>query len=451
MHLTERIKGAALLVIAFFSLAGACESGWIDAENRRGANPQLLPVWSQDGSQILFGGSLQAANSGGPLQAIDYIYTVDSDGSHLRRVSAPPPGYGWIVASDEAPPRRISTPPSGDEWYADYSPAVSPDSRRVAYVTYRHDPGFFSLTDRSLEIGVSLLDGSDYRRLTSNEDSDTNPAWSPDGTRIAFVSDRGEGQGWGIYTMANDGSDVQPLTPSSFPVTNDPPIWSPDGRHLAFLTKKDGTIDLYTVRADGSNRMRISPVAFRPAWSADGSRIAFVRPDEGSFWFYTADPDGSHLWRIPRQGQSDIRYIFSNGYLYWSPDGSEIRFLGERYLSKDDEYVVGIFAIMVDGSGIRTLAERVKRRTLIAFSPDGSRIAIRDDVINPAHDNLVLYTVATDGSDAEGLVWEEAGRLVTAETAQKQLTHPEPLVDVEATAYPRPTLTPTPAPPPLGS
>ena len=112
-----------------------------------------------------------------------------------------------------------------------------------------------------------------------------SPAWSPHGDQIAFMSNRTEG--WHLYTMRADGSDVQRLTAGPSP---DSPSWSPDGAQLAF--ERDGQIE--AIRADGSER-RILPTGIeacaQPVWCPDGERIAFVA--DGGIWAIAFDDEES--------------------------------------------------------------------------------------------------------------------------------------------------------------
>ncbi len=105
----------------------------------------------------------------------------------------------------------------------DHSPAWSPDGTRVAFVTSReHDYDIYSMS----------ADGSDQRNLTRSYAYDSEPTWSPDGAKIAFISFRAEGAG--IYVMNADGSDQKLLADDiGYPSG---PTWSPDGARIAFQT-----------------------------------------------------------------------------------------------------------------------------------------------------------------------------------------------------------------------
>jgi Tol biopolymer transport system component len=114
-------------------------------------------------------------------------------------------------------------------------------------------------------------DGSDVKRLTPLTWDSFHAAWSPDGSRIAFVSVRDGNPD--VYVMNADGSGELRLTNS--PAIDTDPAWSPDGARIAFSSDRNGNHDIYIMSADGSGVTRVtnSPTLDRyPAWSPDGSR-----------------------------------------------------------------------------------------------------------------------------------------------------------------------------------
>ena len=122
------------------------------------------------------------------------------------------------------------------------------------------------------------VDGSEPRQLTNDPGFDRAPVWSPDGTRIAFSSNRvgPQGSGVSIFLMNADGSNVAQITTA--PTRDDQPSWSPDGSALTFFSKRDGNDEIYVVRLDGSPPVNVSNYVdsdINPEWSPDGRTIAF--------------------------------------------------------------------------------------------------------------------------------------------------------------------------------
>ena len=135
-------------------------------------------------------------------------------------------------------------------------PNIFPEGTRIAFATLRHGDYY--------DIGVSNLDGSNYRQLTKTKSSEANPVWSPDGSDIVFIFNRfanddfdDEGPA-GLYIMDADGSDVRILAHRVYGIGLQ--AWSPDGRTLAFLASevppsgryKDIRYYIHTVGRDGS-------------------------------------------------------------------------------------------------------------------------------------------------------------------------------------------------------
>src|SRR3990170_282849 len=168
-------------------------------------------------------------------------------------------------------------------------PAWSPDGSRVAY--YAPSPG----ERLNRDIYVAAADGSEVEDLTDNPDNpaeDSLPSWSPDGSLIAFYSDRdGNGE---VYTMPADGSDATRLTRN--PAVDFPYGWSPDGTRILFGSFRDGNLEIYSMNRDGTDTTRLTDDPAQDiaaAYSADGSRIAFESQRGGESDVHVMDPDGS--------------------------------------------------------------------------------------------------------------------------------------------------------------
>jgi Tol biopolymer transport system component len=262
--------------------------------------------------------------------------------------------------------------------------AVFPGSNgKIAFQSDRDHPGNPGL----FEIYVMNADGSNQTRLTFSGGS--MPSWSPDGRKIAFS--RNNGNGGEIWVMNADGSD--PIQLTSTPVADDiSPTWSPDGSKIAFARFSGDNYDIWVMNADGSNPTDITnnPAEdIDPSWSPDGSKIAFQTNRDGSPQIYTMNADGSGLQDLSNNPAS------FDGHPDWSPDGSKIAFESNR---DTPGFGVDVYVMNADGSGVTRLTT-THQDEMPAWSPDGTKIAFKS--FRDLNDEI--YIMNADGSGATRL------------------------------------------------
>ncbi|MGH7568061.1 MAG: hypothetical protein ACREL9_03675 [Gemmatimonadales bacterium] len=218
-----------------------------------------------------------------------------------------------------------------DEYATDA--AWSPDGNQLAYTRSLYNCYYGSW---DYEIYKARVDGSTPQNLTNHYAADSRPAWSPDGGKIAFSSDREGGRK--IFVMNADGSTAVRLMPPDA----ENPAWSPDGSKLAF----ESLDDIYVVSTDGIGAVNLTNHAqddAQAAWSPNGSQLAFVSNRDGAYDVWLMNPDGSGALNLTGSLLTGATNEF---YPAWSPDGSRIAFT-----TGQDLYVVNR-----DGTGMQLIA-----------------------------------------------------------------------------------------------
>lgn len=229
-----------------------------------------------------------------------------------------------------------------------HDPAWSPDGKKIAFTSGYENPTIY----------VVNADGTNSTQLANGYSK--QPSWSPDGKKIAFTFyGAGDPQ---VYLMNSDGSNHQPL------FINDPTIissasaaWSPDGVHIAFVGlsstgSESYSFNLYTMKADGSE----PPVALavnvpqdnKLAWSPDGTKLAYVKlAGESTIHFVNINGTPSSIAPLTDGEQ--------NYSPTWSPDGSQLAFVRENYIyDENDDPVIrqkGLYVLQVSTGVVTSL------------------------------------------------------------------------------------------------
>jgi len=254
---------------------------------------------------------------------------------------------------------------------------------------------------RSGDIWAIEADGTGLHQITSDPGAESSPAWSPDGSRVAFA--RAGNGNTDIWTADAHGSDAVQVTTTAD--DEDQPTWAPDGKRLAYSRIRAAIMgyDLYVANADGSGEHLIREAAVEADWSPTGDRIAVRAGLDDASRIALVGPDGQDLGDLPTIRNDD----FGGGmdlWPSWAPDGSRLAYSRGRY---DDQ---GAFHFDLAVNPLATTEPVVQPGDtdyfLPTWSPDGTAIAysLRSQV----------WIVPRDGGEPRQVTTGPAGAIAPA-------------------------------------
>lgn len=210
--------------------------------------------------------------------------------------------------------------------------------------------------------------------------------WSPDGTRVVYQAN--DGGSYDLYTMTPGGMDRRRIVSSgAHDIT---PVFAPDGKRIVFVSERDGNREVYLCDADGGNQVNVTNDPghdLHPVFNGDGSEILFSsnreNADAEDYDLYAIRVDGTGLRRITDGPDVDT-------YASWSPDGTRI--VTRRVVSGNNE----VFVLNADGTGGVNLTDSPAYEGWPVWSPDGAWIAFAGG--QPGGGQVSLYLVRPDGT-----------------------------------------------------
>ena len=256
-------------------------------------------------------------------------------------------------------------------------PAWSPDGKKIAFYSNRDDLNIF-------DIYVMNIDGSNLRRITKAMNNELiwggTFKWSPDGKKIVFPV--GNQLNYDIYVIDSDGTGLRQLTNDSGKENN--PVWSPDGKKIAYVSDAQ----IWLMDSDGSNKTKLTDREDNPdypVWSPDGKRIAFQTLSGYDGEIFVINTDGSNCLQLTDTQEEEKSP-------QWSPDGNKLVFYS---FSVVNEHVSSssIYLINADGSGLKLLVQDAEDPVWLS---DGKHIIFQPDLIGGVRN---IYIINSDGTN----------------------------------------------------
>lgn len=280
---------------------------------------------------------------------------------------------------------------------SDPRPSPRPDEAGPEESHYAGTLAFQSDRGDGWDIYVMEADGTDLVRLTDHPAADRNPAWSPDGQTIAFSSERTGGGD--LYLMDAEGGDLRRIT--DHPAYEGAPRFMPDGKALVFEAERDGLAEIYRIDLESLEVRRITASIQRklgPSPSPDARRLAFM---EKSLirWHVAVRDEKTGEKRAVTGGGGACRPA-------WSPDGRLLAYVSTRDTEKADVW----FREMTgerEGAAWKVPTRPSAHNYDPAFSADGRRLAMASTIVRGDHEQWDIFVMDVNGRGLVRLTGDE--------------------------------------------
>ena len=358
-------------------------------------------VFTPAGDRLVFRAALDAYN-------VRELYSVGIDGSGLTKLSGP-----------ISYPRNVAA-----GW------SLSPDGSRVAYVADQ-DPA-----DLSDELYTVAVDGTGRVKISGDLPTggaviDTSVAWRPDGSQVSYAADQDARQVYELYSAPALGGGTTKLSGALVPGGDVGQIrggaWSPDGSRVAYIADQlqDNVVELFVASATGDSSVRVSGALIAGGgvyndfrWSPDGTRILYwvTGTNDGVNELFVALADGTGATRVSGPVAPGATGVIWQRF-EWSPDGARIAYLA----MEDSTTAQDLYSVASDGTGHVRISDPADTTSVTQFlwSPDGTRLLLRSFslvdngiqlFVSPAGQRQLLRVTPVTGGRPSGLmVWTADG------------------------------------------
>lgn len=289
-----------------------------------------------------------------PLVIVALVPVCSARADEPTDAGPPPASVDSLEALRSGGLRQLTSHPA-----VDIEPKWSPDGRALSFASDR---------DGTWNVWTVARDGGEAVRLTADLELVHSTWWSPDGSRLAVATAVAQENGYAGHIQILDVATGNMTRLTSGPVDG-APCWSPDGERIAFVSNRSGNWDLWSVPVAGGEETQLTTFEgfdHSPRWSPDGSRIAY----------HSASSGNGDIWIVSLSDSTAARVTVSEAFDHfptWSPDGRWLAFHSDRDGSFD------IWAIPAAGGPAIQLTSGPANDQRPAWSPDGTAIAFNSD------------------------------------------------------------------------